>query len=112
MAAGANTAFWREPAVMLAALLLNAKTHEKLCRLFPYYNSPQWAEVFSLSRLHDHNQSQPHTIGLLWTSNQPDTLTSILQHTTTTTHTLPHPDTIQTHNLSKRAAADQRLVLY
>jgi hypothetical protein len=33
----------------------------------------------------------PHSVGLLWTSDQPDTETSTLQHTTLTTDRHPCP---------------------
>jgi hypothetical protein len=36
-------------------------------------NNPWWATASSLSRLHDHTQwDTPHSVGILWTSDQPD----------------------------------------
>jgi hypothetical protein len=48
---------------------------------FPWHNSPLWTRVPSLSRLHDHSDT-PQSLGLLWTSDQPDPETSTWQHTT------------------------------
>ena len=50
---------------------------------FPWRDSPQWAKVSSLSRLHGHTQTHTHThaVGLLWTSGQSDADTSTWQHT-------------------------------
>jgi len=56
-----------------------------------------WTKASSLSRLHDHAHSDtPHSVGLLWTSDQPDAETSTRQHTTLTTdrHPLPQWDSI------------------
>ena len=40
----------------------------------PRRNNPQWAKASSLSRIHDHTQlNTSHSVGLLWTSDQPDT---------------------------------------
>jgi len=37
-------------------------------------NSPKWAKVSSWSRIHDNTRlDTPHSLGLLWTSDQPDT---------------------------------------
>jgi hypothetical protein len=47
----------------------------------------------------------PHSVGLLWTSDQPDAETSTWQHTTPTTSIHATGD-IRTHNPRKRAAAD------
>jgi hypothetical protein len=54
-----------------------------------------------------HNDA-PLSVGLLWTSDQPVTETSIWQHTTLTTNIHAHGG-IPNHNLSRRAAADHRL---
>jgi hypothetical protein len=43
---------------------------------FTMTQQPQWAKAFSLSRLHDHTQDTPQSVGLLWTSDQPETETS------------------------------------
>ena len=71
---------------------------------------PQWAKASFLSRIHDHTGLDTrHSLGLLWTSDQPDAETSIRQHTTFTRDRHPCPGEIRTHNPRKRAAADQRL---
>ena len=49
-----------------------------------------------------------HSVGLLWTRDQPDTETSTWQHTTLTTDKHA-PDGFRTRNPSQRAAADVRL---
>jgi len=51
----------------------------------------------------------PHSVGLLWTSDQPDAETSTLQHIKITRNRHPCPSGIRTNNPSKRAAADPRL---
>ena len=44
--------------------------------LSPWCNSPQYASAIS-SRLYDRIQLDPqHSVGLLWTSDRPDTKTS------------------------------------
>ena len=50
----------------------------------------------------------PHSIGLLWTSDQPDAQTSTRQQTTLTTD-IHAPGGIRTHNPNKQAAADPHL---
>jgi hypothetical protein len=51
----------------------------------------------------------PHTVGFLWTSNRLSAEISTWQHTTTHNRHHPYTGGIQTHNPSKRAAADPRL---
>ena len=51
----------------------------------------------------------PHSVGLLWTSDQPVAETTTRQHTTFTRDRHPCPGEIRTHNPSKRAAADPHL---
>ena len=46
---------------------------------------------------------QPHSVGLLWTSDRPLVETSTWQHTTITTDRHPCPGGIRTRNPSKRA---------
>jgi len=53
----------------------------------------------------------PHSVGLLWTSDQPDAETYTLQHITITRNRHLCPGGIRTNNSSKRAAADPRLRL-
>jgi len=50
----------------------------------------------------------PHSVGLLWTSDQPDTETSLSDNTSFTTD-IPAPGAIRTHNPSQRVAADPHL---
>jgi hypothetical protein len=50
----------------------------------------------------------PHSVGLLWESDQPDAGTSTWQHTTFTTD-IHVPGGIRTYNPSSRAASDPRL---
>jgi hypothetical protein len=50
----------------------------------------------------------PHSVGLLWTSDQPVAETSTWQHTTITRDRHSCPGGIRTHNPNKRAAADPR----
>ena len=45
--------------------------------------APQWATASSLSRLHDHRLTR-NTVGLLWTSDQPDAETSTWRRTALT----------------------------
>ena len=53
------------------------------------------------------NSDTPHSVGLLWASDQTDAETSTLQHTQETDiHT---PGGIRTRNPNKRAAADPHL---
>jgi len=54
------------------------------------------------------NLDTPHSVGLLWTSDQPGAETSTWQHTTLTTN-IHAPGGIRTHSRSKREAADPRL---
>jgi len=62
--------------------------------------------IIEASRSHS---DTPHSVRLLWTSDQPDAETSTWQHTTVTTDRHQCPGGIQTHNPRKRAAADPRL---
>ena len=63
--------------------------------------------VIEASRWHS---DTPHSLGLLWTSDQPDAETPTCQHTTLTT-VKPHKVSggIRTHNPSNRAAIDPHL---
>ena len=72
---------------------------------------PHWARVSLFTRFlyHTHNDA-PQSVGLLWTSDQPDTETSTWQHTKHSQQRNIHaPGGIRTHSLSRRAAADPRL---
>jgi len=69
---------------------------------------PQWAKAFSLSRIHYRIQlDKPHSVGLLWTSDQFVADTSTRQHTTLTD--IYAPGGIRNHYPRKRGAADQSL---
>jgi hypothetical protein len=60
----------------------------QVCILCSFRSSPQWARASSLSSLHDHTHlDTPQSVGLLWTSDQPDAETSAWQHTTLTRQT-------------------------
>ena len=52
----------------------------------PWRKSPLWARASSLSRLHDHTQDTPHSVGLIWTSDQPVAGTSTRQHSCVCVH--------------------------
>jgi hypothetical protein len=56
-----------------------------------------------------HSFDTPHSVGLLWTSDQPVEETSTWPQTTHTRDKYPCPGWIRTHNPSKRAAIDPRL---
>jgi hypothetical protein len=64
--------------------------------------------IFEGSRSHT---DTPHSVGLLWTSDQPDAETTTWQHTTLQGTDVHAPGGIRTHNPSKRAAADPCLRL-
>jgi hypothetical protein len=73
--------------------------------------SPQGASTSSVSRLHDHNQGDtPCTVGLLWTSDQPEAAASTWHFTTLTRERHPWPrqdSNLQTQHASKRKATSQ-----
>jgi hypothetical protein len=74
----------------------------------PMAQQPIVGRVSSLSRLHDHTLDTPHSVGLLWMSDQPFAETSTWQHTTITTD-IHASCGIRTRNPSKRTAADPHL---
>ena len=61
--------------------------------------------IVEVSRSHS---DTPHSVGLLWTSDKPNAETFTWKHTTLT-RDIQDPGGIRTHNLSRRAAADQRV---
>jgi hypothetical protein len=78
------------------------------CYFFYWRNSPIVGKgplIIEVSRSHSDTL---RSVGLLWTSDQPDAETFTSQHITLTRDILT-PDGIRTHSLSKRAAADPRL---
>jgi hypothetical protein len=78
--------------------------------LFP----PSWllvdqdVHMVQVSRSHFVIHTHTHSVGLLWTSDQPDAETSIWQHTTLTTD-IQAAGGIRNRNPSRRAAVDRRL---
>ena len=78
--------------------------------LFFITNSPQWGRDSSLSRLHDHTHIHtPQSMRLLWTSDQHPV--EAIDNTQPLQETNIHaPGRILTHNPSKRADADSRLI--
>jgi hypothetical protein len=44
--------------------------------IFLLPNSPQWDIDSSFTRLYDHTEDTPHSVGLLWTSDQAEAETS------------------------------------
>jgi hypothetical protein len=62
--------------------------------------------IIEASRSHS---DTPHSVGLLWTRDQPDAGTSGWQHTTLKETNIDASGEIRTSNPSKRAAADPRL---
>ena len=67
------------------------------------------SDTHTHTHTHTHAHSDaPHSLGLLCTSEQPDSKTSTQQHTTLTTN-MHVPGGIRTRSPSKGAAADRRL---
>jgi len=83
--------------------ITNIKTDEEWHKLLFYWRkSPKWASA-------SHSDT-PHSVGLLWTSNQPHTENSTWQHTTLTTdRRAPCPQPHSNRQSSQRAAAEPRL---
>jgi hypothetical protein len=54
-------------------------------------DSPQWARAFSFTRALITNKQAPHSVGLLWTSDELVAETSTWQHRTLTTDKHPWP---------------------
>jgi hypothetical protein len=65
------------------------------------------ASTYGASR--SHTLDTPHSVGLLWTSDQPDAQTSTWQHTQSQETDIHVPGGIRTRNPIKPAAADPRL---
>ena len=73
-------------------------------------NSPQWARASSLARFRNYTKlDTPHSLVLLWTSDQPVDEPSTWQHTTLTTN-IHAPGGIRTRIPCKRSGADPRLI--
>jgi hypothetical protein len=77
----------------------------------PWRDSLQWARASSVSGLHDYNQGDtPHTVGLLWTSDEPEADTSTWHLTTLTRDRHPCPrrnSNPQTQHASERRPTTQ-----
>jgi hypothetical protein len=75
-----------------------------------------WVKVSSLSRIH--TQDTPRSVGLLWTSDQPDAVISTWQHTSLTRGmvgiepTIPASERPQTHDLDSPATGINSLKSY
>ena len=74
----------------------------------PLMRQPPEDQGFLVIETSRSNLGTPHSVGLLWTSDQPAAEASTSQHATITTD-IHAPGGIRTHNPSKRAAADPRL---
>jgi hypothetical protein len=84
------------------------KLLKRHCRFF-WCDSSQWVMASSFTRFLDQTQNDaPQLVGFLWTSYQLVAETSTWQHTTQTLN-VHAAGGIQTHNLSRRAAANLRL---
>jgi hypothetical protein len=57
--------------------------------------------LFTIEASRSHSDT-PHSVGLLWTRDQPDAEKSTWQHTTLKRDRHPYPGGIRTHNSSKR----------
>jgi len=66
-------------------------------------------DLFIMEASSSHTNT-PLSVGLLWTSDQPDAETSTSQHTTLTRDNFRAPGGIRTRNSSKRGAADPCLI--
>ena len=64
-------------------------------------------DLLTVQVLRSHSDT-PHSVGLLWTRDQPDEQTSTWQHTTLKSD-IQAPGGILIHNPNKRAAADPLL---
>ena len=69
---------------------------------------PVGQELLTVVVYRSHSDT-PHSVGLLWTSDQLDAETCTWQHTTLTTDRYQCPSGIRTHSLSRLLAADPRL---
>jgi len=86
------------------------KKYNKELRIY-FFNG--WTALVSIGILsfevpRSHSDTS-HSVGLFWTSDQPDAETSTWQHTPLTTDRHPCPLRDSKPNPSKRAAADPRL---
>jgi len=87
----------------------NSKTHRRIIHHnhFPKAQQPLDVQDLIIVEASLSHSDTPHSVGLLWTSDQPDAQTSTRQHTTLT-RDIHAPGGIRTHNSSKRASAFRR----
>ena len=78
---------------------------------FFFHNAkpPVGQDLFIIEASPSHTNT-PHSVGLLWTSDQPDAETYTSQHTTLPRDNIRAPGGIRTRNPSKRGAADPCLI--
>jgi len=78
-------------------------------RFFPTAQQTPMCQGLLIIKVPRSHTDTPHSVGLLWTSYQPDTGNSTWQHTTLTRERHPCPGGIQTHNTCHRTAAGPHL---
>jgi len=78
--------------------------NQNLCLriFFPMTQQPLVDQVFLIIMASLSNSDTPHSVGLLWTSGQPDAETSTWQYTTITRDSHICPGGIRTHHPSER----------
>jgi hypothetical protein len=86
----------------------HALRSEQVFIFFLVVQQPLVGQGLLINRASRSHSDTPHSVVLLWTSDQPDAEVSTWQHTTLTTDTHVFGG-IQNHSPSKRAAADPRL---
>ena len=89
--------------VHYACAFVRLRDNKLICSFSPWLDSPNGPGP---PRSHSDTQ---HSVGLLWTSDQPVADTSTWQHTTLTKDRQPYPRRDWTWNSSKRAAANPRI---
>jgi hypothetical protein len=85
----------RTPRCLNAPLLYAPTVLYNILKIFnsppQWRNSPSWARAPSLPWLHDHTQTHHTLVGLFSTTDRPDAMTPVWQHTTLTRHRYPCP---------------------
>ena len=94
---------WNREHVTLHTLIIK-------CLLFRGATAPSGKGLLIIEHSRTHSDT-PHSVGLFWMSDQPDSDTSTWQHTKLTRDRNPYPRGIRTRNPSKRAAAGPRFRL-
>ena len=101
------TEFWIKQIELAVQIQVHKTTNKWNQFLFSWLDSPPAGQgLLSIedSRSHSHT---PHSVGILWNSDQPDAETSTWQHTTLTRETdICTPVEIRTRNPTKRSVAD------